>query len=767
MKVIKLDIDEENEFEGIDAVALVAEPAIEMDFQFFSKQQFAETYNDYPKAARTAAEQGIKRNKAINNKCGTAVGKRRATQLANGENISIETVKRMRSFLLRQKDNYDLAVRRSDYNACGYISYLLWGGPAALPWATKKLRQAGKLEESNREVIMREMEVQRFKSVVVDDDFAIIDDRLAYSTQEKAEEMAKNIGCKGFHTHDFEGKTWYMPCEKHMMAEVGPRGGIRPSKKAPKSDTKNPNPKGKGTAKGSAKTSRGAKVSKSVEKTLQKKADDFNERYKKKRGYGVTVGQLKAVYQRGLGAYNTSRSPKVAARGGAKQWAMARVNAYLYLVKNGRPQNKKYTADYDLLPSKHPKSNKKMYVNRIKTQRRRPGAYKHKKKKKYYTMADQRDIDGIPVFANPEDALQLADSIGCEGVHKHQIDGEIVYMPCKSHTEATDKMLGKIEANNSLQFHGENYFSDFTEEEQEQLIKNLKSVGKTKEEMIADGWVEMSEEEFNNALYAEFAVKRSDSNPDKGSLLDTSEFQIRFRYKGTIIPTSRTFCRQMVGLKLEYRLEDINNMSLFGANEEFSTYDIFTYKGSYNCRHSWEQVRYKREDRNYKKADSISTLENLIGGPRAQQAAQVNPKARTQAELAGPLMIPDQLIPRFDEQGDKYYVFFDKEGIKKLSYKLMKNKLIDSVNIEHDKDRRVADLTLVESWLVADTFKDKSNKYGYNLPVGSWFGVYKVNNQAVWDNYVKTGKVKGFSVEGIFADKTILAKKQEYAFTKS
>ena len=44
----------------------------------------------------------------------------------------------MRSFLLRQKDNYDLAIKRSDYNACGYISYLLWGGPAALPWAEKR-----------------------------------------------------------------------------------------------------------------------------------------------------------------------------------------------------------------------------------------------------------------------------------------------------------------------------------------------------------------------------------------------------------------------------------------------------------------------------------------------------------------------------------------------------------------------------------------------------------------------------------------------------
>ena len=81
MKVIKLDIDEENEFEGIDAIALVESPAIELDFQFFNKQSFAETYNDYPKGAIEAAKQGIKRNKAIKNKCGTTVGKQRAQLL--------------------------------------------------------------------------------------------------------------------------------------------------------------------------------------------------------------------------------------------------------------------------------------------------------------------------------------------------------------------------------------------------------------------------------------------------------------------------------------------------------------------------------------------------------------------------------------------------------------------------------------------------------------------------------------------------------------
>ena len=575
MKVIKLDIDEENIFEGIDAVALVAEPAIELDFQFFNKQDFAKTFKDYPQAARKAAEQGIKRNKAIKNKCGTAVGKRRATQLANGENVSIQTIKRMRSFLLRQKDNYDLAIKRSDYNACGYISYLLWGGPAALPWAEKKLRQAGLLEESNKEVIMSEMK-------------------------------------------------W-------------------------------------GT----------------------KSAADRERIYKK------------------------------------------------------------------------------------------------------YGFADQAEIDGIPVFADENQALVMARNIGCAGTHKHEIGGETVYMPCKTHTEATDKMLKKIEESEPVKMH--KHFEDFDDDQKEQLLKNLKSVGKTEASLIDDTWLEISEDEFNNSLYAEFAVKRSDSNPDKGSLQDTSQFKVLYKYSGPRDSKNRTFCRQVLNLDLLYRLEDINNMSLFGANEEFSTYDIFVYKGSFNCRHSWVQKFFKRNDTNNKRASKNPILEEILGGPRAQGASQVNPKARTlneieagvpegqfefsavgeKMELAGPLMVPDKLIPRFDEEGEKYYVFFDAAGIKKLSYKLMENKLIDSVNIEHDADRKVADLTLVESWLVADEKNDKSNSYGYSLPKGSWFGVYKVNNEEVWDKYIKTGAVKGFSVEGIFNDKTILANKQEYAFTKS
>ncbi len=315
-----------------------------------------ESYSDYPNALKSNAKRGIELNKKVNNKCATQVGKVRAKQLAQGEPISKETIKRMYSFLSRAEEYYD----EGDSKACGTISYLLWGGKAGLRWSKSKLKELGEIE---------------LESIAVNEEYAIIDDRLAYASKEKAEEMAKNIGCEGMHEHEFEGKTWYMPCEFHnkedlsyhkcpkgykkkegkcvKMAEVGPKGGIKKSPKAPKSNTPNKNPKGKGTAKGNASTSRGAKVSKADEATLKNKSDDFNKRYKDKLGYGVTVGKLKAVFQRGLGAFNTGHSPNVKS---ASQWAFARVNAFLYLVKNGRPQNAKYTTDNDLLPKGHPKN---------------------------------------------------------------------------------------------------------------------------------------------------------------------------------------------------------------------------------------------------------------------------------------------------------------------------------------------------------------------------------------------------------------------------
>jgi len=472
MKIVKLDIDENSILAGIDAVALVEQPAIEEDFLYFSKQEF-ETYNDYPKAAVEAAKRGIELNEENDNKCATQVGKVRAQQLVNGENLSLDTIRRMRAFLIRQRDNYELARERKDYNACGYISYLLWGGEAALPWSEKKLRQAG-------------------------------------------EEF-------------------------------------------------------------------------SVEDTIAEE-----------------------------------------------------------LIKTELAKDTKYV---DLLP----------------------------------------------------------------------------------------------------------------EDVQEALLDTLESVGISEDEMLDMGFVEIEEEAFNRQLFAQIIT-----SPNKPSVADFGDLAVRYKYTvgsgEPIIPSSRKFCVQLVKANLVFRKEDINSLSLKGANNEFGLYDIFAYKGNFNCRHYWKEVYYKR---NSDIADAKRPLANsnriLDGTTVNSKGVGVIPNADvTQTTafsavndkqiLVGPLMKPNQLIKRMDDNGDEYYVYFTEETIKKISYKMMKDKMIDRVNIEHNSQDVVDDAYLVESWLVEDPETDKSRKYGFNPTKGTWMGMYKIDNQKVWDEYVKTGKVKGFSVEGYFSN---------------
>ncbi len=118
--------------------------------------------------------------------------------------------------------------------------------------------------------------------------------------------------------------------------------------------------------------------------------------------------------------------------------------------------------------------------------------------------------------------------------------------------------------------------------------------------------------------------------------------------------------------------------------------------------------------------------------------------------LLGALLIPNKPIYRKNEEGD-YYIFFSKDTISKASQMYLRNGYQNNSTLEHSKDLK--GLTLVESWIVEDEVQDKSRKYGLNVPVGTWMGAVKVNNEEVWNEYVRTNKVKGFSIEGYFADK--------------
>ena len=123
--------------------------------------------------------------------------------------------------------------------------------------------------------------------------------------------------------------------------------------------------------------------------------------------------------------------------------------------------------------------------------------------------------------------------------------------------------------------------------------------------------------------------------------------------------------------------------------------------------------------------------------------------------LMGALLIPNKPIYRNSEEGE-YYIYFSKETIVKASQMFLQNGNQSNSTLEHNK---VLDgLTLVESWIV-ESEQDKSRHYGLNVPVGTWMGSVKVNNSKIWKDYVKTNKVKGFSIEGYFADKMEQTKK--------
>ena len=123
-------------------------------------------------------------------------------------------------------------------------------------------------------------------------------------------------------------------------------GGDPPAKPSERITGSDRNPEG------SASGSRGGiEISEETEKALKTKVDEHNEKHGDTDSKKVDLGMLKAVYRRGAGAFSTSHRTGV----GREQWALARVNAFLYLVRNGKPEDPDYTTDYDLLPSGHPK----------------------------------------------------------------------------------------------------------------------------------------------------------------------------------------------------------------------------------------------------------------------------------------------------------------------------------------------------------------------------------------------------------------------------
>ena len=141
-----------------------------------------------------------------------------------------------------------------------------------------------------------------------------------------------------------------MAGQNEIMAKVyrEPLVATAGSKPAPKKDQIDGSDK---NSKGSASGSKSITFSKKVEDSLKAKVEEHNKSSKNK----ASLSMLKAVYRRGAGAFSSSHRPDQ----NRSSWAMARVNAFLHLLKSGSPKNSAYKTDNDLLPGSHPRSSKK------------------------------------------------------------------------------------------------------------------------------------------------------------------------------------------------------------------------------------------------------------------------------------------------------------------------------------------------------------------------------------------------------------------------
>jgi len=232
-----------------------------------------------------------------------------------------------------------------------------------------------------------------------------------------------------------------------------------------------------------------------------------------------------------------------------------------------------------------------------------------------------------------------------------------------------------------------------------------------------------------------------------------------FRYAGT--SAERPFCKAMLQMnrvysRTELKLLDSQNPG-FGSNGA-NLYDVFKYKGGPNCQHYWERLTmFKSGGKSLfishgpalNDAGKTNNIKDKSSAGSVTNNGYLTFSADDKRIVTGPAMIPDLKILRLDEDNNPYFVFFSRETIAQISQRVFQQSKHNQTNINHNIETKGSSNTLIESWLISDEKFDKSKGMGFNLPIGTWMTSYYIGNEDTW-NSIKSGQIKGFSVEGSF-----------------
>ena len=151
--------------------------------------------------------------------------------------------------------------------------------------------------------------------------------------------------------------------------------------------------------------------------------------------------------------------------------------------------------------------------------------------------------------------------------------------------------------------------------------------------------------------------------------------------------------------------------------------------------------------------------ENMVYMSKAKNNLTLAKIDSEKQEIISPALIPLKNIYRYDADTDSdYYVYFSKDTVKRCAYSYLKNNNHHKATYQHEE--RVSGVLTVESWIIEDSKTDKSTLYGYSLPSGTWMVKMSITNPELWEK-VKTGDVKGLSIEGFFTSKYEAMQKQQ------
>jgi hypothetical protein len=316
-----------------------------------------------------------------------------------------------------------------------------------------------------------------------------------------------------------------------------------------------------------------------------------------------------------------------------------------------------------------------------------------------------------PLFEDKESAEMYGEKVlGCQGSHEHKIGDKIMYMPCDKHPFSRENMESVSDYPDSVKNNAKNVL--------DWVDKN--------------GWGSCGTD----------VGKQRANQLAKGEPISMETVQRMYSY-------------------LSRHEKDLESSKSYSDGCGKLMYDAWGGKSAL----SWSKS--KLEQFGY----DVSTLPSYVDQVTGKTSTSMS-KQSFQIEnedkriVIGPAMVPDLKIIRTDKKGNPYYVFFTEETIRMIAEKYIKNKYIDNNDINHD-GKAVKDVYVTESWIIEDEQYDKSKKYGFDLPVGTWMVSMKVNDNEVWDK-VKKGDLKGFSVSGFFEEYEVeqFNRKKEELFLK-